>query len=425
MSPEVGGVKSATGHVRMLIVAMQMSTDPAESPARRALDPVEVPLHPGVVTRMRTAIEAALDDGPALLPLPTHRSVRAALLDEFRPAEPLESDAAFVVPTSGSTGRPKGVLLSASAVRAAANATHERLGGPGRWLLTVPATHIAGLMVLVRSVVARTEPVAVDLTHGFDPDLFAAASVRLFASGTRHYTAVVPRQLATLLDHGGAAVDALTGYDAVLVGGGAAGDELLARARAAGAAVVSTYGMTETCGGCVYDGVALPGTQIEISDGRVRLAGPMLATGYRLRPDLSDAFADGWFTTADLGHIDETGRLVVTGRVDDVAVSGGVNVPLAGVDAIVVAHPDVREALSIAVPDDEWGHRVVTAVVAADPTHPPALDSVRDHVRGQAPAAYAPKELVVVDALPALPGGKPDRRGLAAQLGYGPVVTTR
>src|SRR5690606_20033641 len=116
MSPEVGGVKSATGHVRMLIVAMQMSTDPAESPARRALDPVEVPLHPGVVTRMRTAIEAALDDGPALLPLPTHSSVRAALLDEFRPAEPLESDAAFVVPTSGSTGRPKGVLLSASAV---------------------------------------------------------------------------------------------------------------------------------------------------------------------------------------------------------------------------------------------------------------------------------------------------------------------
>src|SRR5690606_8722839 len=127
----------------------------------------------------------------------------------------------------------------------------------------------------------------------------------------------------------------------------------------------------------------------------------------------------------DLGHVDETGRLVVTGRVDDVAVSGGVNVPLAGVDAVVVAHPDVREALSIAVPDDEWGHRAVTAVVAADPTHPPALDSVRDHVRGQAPAAYAPKELVVVDALPALPGGKPDRRGLAAQLGYGPVVTTR
>lgn len=410
-------VMSAVAGLRMLIDAMQTSTSPVQPPAGRTLDCVEVPLRPAVVPRLLPAVAAALDDGPALLPLPPQPDVRDALLAELRPSEPLEDDVALVVATSGSTGRPKGALLAADAVRAAAEAAHERLGGPGRWLLALPATHIAGIMVLARSVVAGTEPVAVDLSDGFDAESFAAASIRLFASSGRRYTSLVPRQLGVLLDSGGAAIQALAGYDAVLVGGGPVNSSLLERARAAGVAVVATYGMTETCGGCVYDGRPLPGVRVDVADGRVRLAGPMLASGYRLRPDLADAFAGGWFTTADAGHVDATGRLVVTGRTDDVAVSGGVNVPLAAVDAAVAAHPGVHEALSVAVPDDDWGQRVVTAVVAADPSSPPTLESVRGHVSRQSPAAYAPKELVVLEALPTLPGGKPDRRGLAARLG--------
>src|ERR1700754_2551870 len=146
---------------------MQTQTPPSGPSARRTLTTVEVPLRPAVVPRLLPAVAAALNGGAALLPLPSSpTAVRDDLLREFAPRKPLENDVAFIVPTSGSTGRPKGALLSAAAVPAAAL---DRLGGPGRWLLALPATHIAGLMVLTRSVVAGTEPVAVDLTGGFDP----------------------------------------------------------------------------------------------------------------------------------------------------------------------------------------------------------------------------------------------------------------
>lgn len=398
---------------------MQTPTQPSGPAGRRTLTTVEVPLRPAVVKRLLPAVAGALAGGDALLPLPSSpAAVRDELMTEFAPRRRLEEGVAFIVPTSGSTGRPKGALLSAAAVRASAEATLERLGGPGRWLLALPATHVAGLMVLARSVVAGTEPVAVDLSDGFDPELFAAASVQVFAGHGRRYTALVPRQVSALLDAGGAPLSALTGYDAVLVGGATADGALLDRARKAGVEIVTTYGMTETCGGCVYNGVALDGVRVELAaDGRIRLAGPMLAHGYRLRPDLDDAFDGGWFTTSDLGSLNDGGRLTVLGRSDDVAVSGGENVPLAAVDLAVASHPDVAEALSVAVPDAEWGERVVVAVVPADAQHPPSLDDVRAYVRERHPVAYAPKELHVLEALPTLPGGKTDRRALAARLG--------
>ncbi|WP_207782804.1 o-succinylbenzoate--CoA ligase [Phytoactinopolyspora limicola] len=391
------------------------------SAATRSLQAIEVPLTPAVLPRVYPAVVAALDGGPALLPVPTHpEPLRDELLASLRPEAPLEdTDIAFVIPTSGSTGEPKGVMLSAKAIQTSATATLRRLGGPGQWLLALPATHVAGLMVLARSFVAGTEPVAMDLSSGFDPEMFAAASVRLFGSGPhRRYTALVPRQLAALLDGGEASVAALSGYHAVLVGGSAISAELLERARAAGVSVVTTYGSTETCGGCVYDGLPLDDVEVRIDDaGRICLRGPMLASGYRLRPELSvDAFGDGWFTTADIGHLGPDDRLDVVGRLDDVAVSGGVNVPLAAVDHLVAAHPGVREALAVALPDPEWGQRVVAAVVAHDPAQPPRLESVRAHVMRRAPAAYAPKELITVESLPTLPNGKTDRRGLAEQL---------
>ncbi|NED94531.1 AMP-binding protein [Phytoactinopolyspora alkaliphila] len=399
---------------------MQRSTPVTTTSATRSLQVIDVPLTPAVVPRLFPAVTAALEGGHALLPIPTHpEPVREQLLDALRPDEPAEDDAALIVPTSGSTGEPKGVLLSADAIQASATASVRRLGGPGRWLLALPATHVAGLMVLARSYVAGTQPVALDLSQGFDPELFAAASVRLFGSGSgRRYTALVARQLAALLDGGDAAVAALSGYDAVLVGGSAISSELLDRARSAGIPVVTTYGTTETCGGCVYDGRPLDDVELAVDDdGRVRLRGPMLASGYRLRPELStETFVDGWYVTTDIGHYKADGTVEVVGRVDDVAVSGGVNVPLAAVDRVVATHPAVREALAVAVTDPEWGQRVIAAVVAEDTDQPPRLESVRAHVMRQAPAAYAPKDLVQLDSLPTLPSGKPDRRALARQL---------
>lgn len=400
---------------------MERSTSATASSATRSLQAIDVPLTPAVLPRIFPAVIAALGGGPALLPLPSQPApVREGLIAALQPQLPLEdNDVAFVVPTSGSTGEPKGVLLSAKAIQSSAAATLRRLGGPGTWLLALPATHVAGLMVLARSFVAETEPVALDLSKGFDPELFAAASVRMFAGGPeRRYTALVPRQLAAVLDAEEGAVAALAAYDAVLVGGSAISDELLDRARSAGVNVVTTYGATETCGGCVYDGLPLDDVEVRSADdGRIQLRGPTLASGYRLQPELSEeTFADGWYTTADVGHLGADGRLEVVGRIGDVAISGGVNVPLAAVDRAVAGHPGVREALAVALPDVEWGQRVVTAIVPKDPAQPPRLGSVRAHVMRQAPAAYAPKELIIVDSLPLLPNGKVDRRALTRRV---------
>ncbi len=398
--------------------------DTSTSAAAQSLDVVDVPLGPLVLGQVLPVVEAALRSGRAILPVPERpATVRDALLAALRPGMPVEAvdddRVAFVVPTSGTTGEPKGVLLGAAAVAASADATHSRLGGPGRWLLTLPATHVGGLMVLARSVVAETEPDAVDLAGGFGPAPFAVAARRVIRSAARRcYTALVPYQLAVLLDAGGAALETLTAFDAVLLGGSSSTPELLDRARGAGVRVVTTYGMTETCGGCVYDGMPLDGVHVVTSgDGRISIAGPMLAHGYRLQPHLTaQVFADGWFTSSDLGRIDPDGRLTVSGRVDDVAISGGVNVPLVAVDSLIATHPGVTAVAAVALPDPFWGQRVVAVLVPRDPRDPPTLESVRAHMARHAPQAHLPKALVLVPSLPTLSTGKVDRRTLVARL---------
>ncbi|HLR96014.1 MAG TPA: o-succinylbenzoate--CoA ligase [Jiangellaceae bacterium] len=389
------------------------------------IDAIEVPTGHAVLPRLLPAVQSALAGGPALLPLPGHpQPEQDRLLQSLAPRTPLESaDIAMILPTSGSTGTPKGVLLSADALTAAAHAAHSRLGGPGRWLLALPAGRVAGMMVLVRSVVADDEPIVLDLAAGFDPEAFAAAAVRLLtgASGgaaPRAYTSLVPRQLRQVLEAGGAAVEALSALDAVLVGGSAAEEGLVERAREAGVQVVTTYGMTETSGGCVYDGVPLDGVRVRTTtSGRIQIAGPVLASGYRLDPDLSrECFMDGWFTTADLGHVDTAGQVQVDGRADEVAISGGVNVALPGVDVAVASHPQVHTAVSVAVPDPEWGQRVVVGVLPDDPGSPPSEASVQEHVASTHPAAMVPRGVVVLDRVPLVPGGKVDRRAVAEQI---------
>jgi len=209
----------------------------------------------------------------------------------------------------------------------------------------------------------------------------------------------------------------------VLVGAAATPAPLLERAREAGVRVVTTYGMSETCGGCVYDGVALDGVDVEVdADGRVLIGGPVVARGYRLQPRAS-AFVerDGrrWFCTDDLGELVD-GRLRVVGRADDVIVTGGLKVSPAAVEAVLSATAEVSECVVVGVPDDEWGQAVV-AVIVAGPTMP-VLQQVRAFVTEQLGAEAAPRWLVVVDELPLRGPGKPDRAAavtLAAQAGEG------
>jgi O-succinylbenzoic acid--CoA ligase len=379
-----------------------------------------VPAGPDRVEALTTALRAALDgSGPAVLPVAGPGAADPRGPAAWPSTTRVPDDVAVVVATSGSTGAPRGVMLSAAALRASAVATDARLGGPAQWLLALPAEHVAGLQVLARSLLAGTRPVVLHPAHqpagGFRPDAFAAATTAL--TGDRRYVSLVPTQLHRLLDDDAGRAALLT-YDAVLLGGAATPPALLTRAREAGARVVTTYGMSETCGGCVYDGVPLDGVRVRLSpDDAVEIAGPALATGYLDRPDLDAAAfvedsGERWLRTQDLGRLD-AGHLTVLGRADDVLVTGGVKVPPAAVERVLAEVPGVGEVCVVGVPDPEWGQAVVAVVVPRAGRTGPALAQVRRPVARTLGPPAAPRHLVVVERLPLRGPGKVDRRAVA------------
>ncbi|MEO3823850.1 AMP-binding protein [Actinomadura sp. B10D3] len=381
------------------------------------------PLHAAVLPpgpALFRALADALDGGPAICPLspdlpePALRDLLDALapdavrtpdgLAPYRPRGgrvPADAETAVLIATSGSTGPPKFVELPAGALRHSAAGTLARIeAAPGdRWLCCVPTSHISGVQVLVRALVAGTDPVIMPR--------FDAAAV---AATEGAHVSLVPTQLRRILDTGAD----LSRLGAIVLGGAAATPGLLAAARARGARVFTTYGMSETCGGCVYDGVPLDGMRVALgAGGRICLAGPSLFTGYRLRPEESAEVRDGeWFVTQDLGAI-EDGRLRVRGRLDDVINTGGEKVVAGEIATVLSRHPKVRDVVVVGRPDPEWGERV-TAVVVPAAARPPDLAELRAFVRETMPAHAAPRELELVDAIPLLASGKPDRARLRA-----------
>ncbi|MEU4648889.1 o-succinylbenzoate--CoA ligase [Nocardia fluminea] len=358
-----------------------------------------------VMPHLRQALDGS---GPAWLPIPTtDRREARRLSDALKPGDPIDDDVALVVTTSGTTGIPKGALLGAEALRASGNATHDRLGGPGSWLLALPTHHIAGIQVLLRSILAGTEPTVLDVSGGFLPEALAGAVGAM--RGPRRYTALVPTQLIKSLDSPVAA-KALAELDGVLVGGAATPAPILDRARDLGITVVRTYGMSETCGGCVYEGVPLDGTEVRIEDGRVILGGAMIARGYRNLPD-HPAFAEpGWFRTEDAGSF-EDGVLSISGRLDEAIMTGGLLVIPQVVEAVLANHPGIRECIVLGLPDERLGQRVAVAIVPA-PGATPTLDEIRAHVVAELDSIAAPRELAVLSEIPLRGPGKPDRTAL-------------
>jgi o-succinylbenzoate---CoA ligase len=413
--------------------------------------------------RLLEALPAALDGtGPALLPLdPGLPPARlAGLLDAFAPstietsegterlpvageaaaagargtagatgpaeAPGVREEIAVVIATSGSTGRPKGAELTAAALLASARAALDRIGaGAGqRWLCCLPTFHMAGLGVLVRSLLAGVDPVVIPRLPagpGGPPAAGGGLGHRTAAGEGCAHVSLVPTQLRRLLDGG----EPVSAFRTILLGGAAPPAGLLAEAAAAGARVITTYGMSETCGGCVYDGVPLAGVSVAVgADELIRIAGPVLFSGYRLQPDQTAAVLNnGWFLTADLGCYDPAGRLLVRGRADDVITTGGQKVPAALIEAALETFAGLRGVAVVGVPDGEWGELVTALVVPADPRRPPRLDELRAHVRDRLPGYAAPRALVLVADIPLLASGKPDTqrlRQLAARPGTAP-----
>lgn len=364
------------------------------------------------------AIERLWSQGKAVLPVPGGWSEEAVsrLLDLARPHElvdpsgrhalpgplPVDADTALVVPTSGATGDPKAVELTHDALEASARASLDRLdsGGDDRWLCCLPLWHVAGILVLVRAGLLGAAPV---VHPRFDID--AVASERAAT-----HVSLVPTMLVRLLDAG---VD-LRRYERVLLGGAAAPPGLLDRAQKAGVRLTVTYGMTETAGGCVYDGYPLDGVEVELRDGgRIAIRGPVLMRGYRGAPAAaSPVDADGWLVTPDVGEFDEEGRLRVLGRADDVIVTGGEKVFAGQLAALLEEHPKVAAAAVLGRPDDEWGERVVAVCVPAEPADPPTLEELRGFTTGRAAPHAAPQDLLLVDELPRTELGKLVRSAL-------------
>ena len=315
----------------------------------------------------------------------------------------------MVIATSGSTGVPKGVELAAAALRASAAASLRRIGaGPGeRWLCCLPTFHIAGLGILVRSIVSGTEPV---IAAKADPDVIAA-------SGCAHLS-LVPTQLRRLLAAGAARGQGGQDGPAHMAAARCHGD-LLPAARAAGWPVVTTYGMSETCGGCVYDGVPLDGVAAAPgADGRILISGPVLFSGYRHAARAHRGrcnLAAGTFRTADLGYLGPDGRLVIRGRADDVINTGGEKVVPGEGRGCAGNQSAGRGRCRDRGPRCGVGvSKSAAFVVAADPAEPPGLGQLRAIVRQALSAHAAPRKVFVMPVLPLLPSGKPDRAALRA-----------
>ncbi len=338
---------------------------------------------------------------------------------------------AVVVSTSGSTGEPKRTILSAHALAASSMATAMALGGEGQWLLALPVNYVAGIQVLVRSLFAGTRPWVMDLSAGFTAAAFTAAAAEM--TDRIRYTSLVPTQLHRLLTYPApGTLAALQRFDAVLLGGSPAAPALLETARGAGINVVTTYGMSETCGGCVYDGVPLEGVQVAIRDGRIWLGGDVVATGYlhapvrtaeSFYPDLPASEAEAgsagstgntptrWYRTEDEGELSADGKLTVLGRVDDVIITGGVKVSARLVADRLRLLPDVQDVYVAGLPDQQWGQRICAAVVGSC-----TVEELRAAAHRAGEPYEVPKTVLFMTELPMLVTGKPDRQALLTAL---------
>ncbi|AJT41918.1 AMP-binding protein [Psychromicrobium lacuslunae] len=358
------------------------------------------------VNQAMTALAAALSgEGPAV----RFGSTEVSAIE-------VPEGIAVVIGTSGSTGRSKQVLLSVDALAASSMATALRLRGEGQWLLALPLHYVAGVQVLIRSLYAGTKPQIVEGKFSVTGFCVAAAEM----TDPIRFTSLVPTQLNRLLD-APEALPTLRRFNAILLGGAPASEELLSRSREAGLSIVTTYGSAETCGGCIYDGEPLEGVEValradEKGNQLIWLGGAVIADGYLSEPELdTNVFQQingtRWYQTSDIGEFDEQNRLRVLGRADDVLITGGLKVSAEAIATKLRSIDGVRDAFVSAVPSAEWGQKVAAAIVTelSEQQLRNALDAVLER-------HAVPKSLVILPELPLLAQGKVDRQRLLVLL---------
>jgi len=309
-------------------------------------------------------------------------------------ANQVPSEIALVVNTSGSTGVPKSVAISSSALIASTNASHKYLGAtPGdSWSLLLPTTHIAGLNVLIRATALGSRVI-----DNRSKDNYVDAD----------FVSIVPTQLHKALTSDAKLLEHLTAAEAVLVGGAALSEKMKKEAASKHVKIITTYGMTEMSGGCVYNQKPLDGVEVKISNhGLIQLRGPMIASGYLDEGGkITTEFESGWFVSSDLGEFNN-GLLKIIGRSDDVIISGGEKISLVEVEESIRKMFPKIEVIAFAMADDKWGDKLCLASIS---------EINQEELRVKLGNLATPKELFVFESIPKTSIGKPDRR-LAAEI---------
>ena len=391
----------------------------------RPLELVEVPPGPAAIEALWGPLDAALAHGAAIAPIPRESASLPAPLvravrDAVRPEEPVPHDTAVVISTSGSTGHPRGVMLGAHALTATTAQVHARVDGEPVWVLALPPTSIGGLNVMIRAHDTGIRPIAVRSIGGAEPftdDAFTTAVRDATATGRPIAVSLVPSQVTRLLATA-VGQETLRQCSLTLVGGGPVDPQLTSRCRDAGITLTTTYGMTETSGGCVFDGRPLDGVEVRIddADSRVSISGPMLAQGYR---DGDDRAFDGhWLRTNDRGSWRD-GLISIDGRLDDIVSLHGVNVDLAAVQERVDQHPGIEASLIIVTVGESSdaettdGPRIAMVYVGDPLDH----EELRAWISPTLGAIACPTVLRRVDTLTRTLTGKVDRHATAASAG--------
>jgi O-succinylbenzoic acid--CoA ligase len=301
----------------------------------------------------------------------------------------VDKNIALVISTSGSTAESKLVAISDAALIASTNASHKYLGAvPGdSWSLLLPTTHIAGLNVLIRATALGSRVIDNrNATNYVDAD----------------FISIVPTQLYKALTSDSKLLEHLTAAEAVLVGGGPVSDKLKKEATNKHVKIVTTYGMTEMSGGCVYNQKPLDGVELKLTrDGLIKLTGPMIASGYLSeKGELTSIGVDGWFESTDIGEL-TTGFLKVNGRADEVIVSGGENISLILVEEKIKELIPNQEIIAFALPDEVWGEKLCLGS-----TSNLSIEEIKKSIG----SLLSPKEVFLFDQIPTTSIGKPDRR---------------